>query len=264
MEEFESNNNDPIELVGPANFQACLRTLFREILEKFDKSYESFSSIIQTYHNKLNKQIPLKLRKELTDYIVMFMKDYFGGCGCYPKISPFKRIPEEILTSVYENYFNNLVSDKEILIYLMYILYIKPFEKIKIVSKNLEDSKILNRVPQELKNEIIKDYIENYSFPIEVTFEKRQEMEKNGFLPLEIGQRVIQNFVLASFHDLSRIDKKILLDLVWSVYVITPFEKRRFTEEKFSFHDRNLLVDLAINEYLELYNHYTKKEQKKK
>jgi len=260
MEEFEPSNKDPVELVGHASFQACLRTLFREILEKFDKSYESFSSIIQTYYNKLGKQIHIKLRKELTDYIVMFMNDYFGGCGCYPKISPFKRIPEEILTTIYENYFNNLVSDKEILIYLMYLLYIKPFEKIKIVSKNLEDSKILNRVPQELKNVIIKDYIEIYSFQIEVTLEKRQEMEKNGFLPLEIGQKIIPNFVFARFHDISRMDKKILLDLVWSVYVIAPFEKRRFTEEKFSFHDRSLLVDLAINEYLDLYNHYTKKE----
>ena len=117
----------------------------------------------------------------------------------------------------------------------------------------------MGKIPNDLKKVVIKEYVRNYSLPIEVTLEKREEMQRKGFLPLEKGQKIIPSFVFARFYDLSRINKKTLLDLVWSVYVIAPFEKRRFTEEKFSFHDRGLLVDLAINKYLELYNHYTKK-----
>jgi len=142
MDELETNVNDPIKFVGHSNFQAILTSLFQKILKRFETSHESFSTVIQGYHENLDSQIPVKLRKELTDYVVMVMNDCFGGGGYYPKISPFKRIPEEFLTVIYKNYFKGSFlslssGDKEIVISLMFFLYIKPFfEYKKIDSKS--------------------------------------------------------------------------------------------------------------------------------
>ncbi|MFW9825483.1 MAG: hypothetical protein ACFFE4_21250 [Candidatus Thorarchaeota archaeon] len=259
MEEFEITNNDPIELVGYNNLQTRLLALFSSIIEKFNTSYECFSSVLQEYHQKLNKIIPSNLKKELKNYIVMLFNDYFGGCGCYPKNSPFNRIPEEDLLRLCRTYFKEESGFRdEVIVYLMYCFYIKPFEYIKINRKTLENSEILKKIPQKLRTGIMKDYIEKFSFPIDVSTETKQEMERTGLLPLKISQRILPQYINTRFQDLSRIDKKVLLDLVWSAYVIAPYDKRRFTDMKFSVDDKEMLVDLAINDYLELYNHFYK------
>jgi hypothetical protein len=263
MEEFKAGSKSPLELVGHTNFQAALLTLFRKILEKFDFSNERFNIILSGFYQGIDKELPPRLKAELNDHVVMLINDYFGGCGCYPKISPFKRIPKEDLLILCRTYFKEDDGFRdEAIVFLIYCFYVKPFEYIKINNKSLENSEIIRQIPQNLRSGIIKDYIENYWFPIEVSSEKKQDMERNGLLPLEKGQKVIPNFLLTRFLDLSRVDKKILLDLVWSAYTIAPFDKRRFTDKKFSVDDKEMLIDLAVNDYLELYNHFYKNTKK--
>ena len=264
MQEFEADVVDLIEAVGQNNFYTSLDFLFQTFLKRFETSSKSFSSILQDYHQELDKEIPLTLKIKLNGPIVMVISDFFGRGGFYPKISPFKRIPEEDLLSLCRTYFKENGFRDEVVIYLMYCFYIKSFEYIKINTKSLENSEIIKRIPQDLRSGIIKDYLGNYSFPIEVSIDKKQEMQRTALLPLEIGQKIIPQFINASFHDLSRIDKKVLLDLVWSVYVVAYYEKRRFTAKKLSIADREILIDLAINDYLELYNHFYKNKSTKK
>jgi len=263
MHDFDADAGELIEAVGQNNFYTGLDFLFQTIIERFERYGRSFSSILLENHQKIKFHIPLTLKVKLTDYVVMIIDDFFGKGGFYPKISPFKKIPEDDLLSLCKTYFNEDGFRFEEIVYLMYLFYIKPFEKLKMISKNLEDSKILDKVPHEIKSGIIKDYLnfENYLFPIEVSFEKKQEMQRTGLLPLEIGKRVIPQYLKAPFHDLSRIDKKILLDIAWSAFVIKHYERRRYTDEKFSLKDKEVLIDLAISEYIELYNQFYKQKK---
>jgi hypothetical protein len=259
MGEYEKVNANPIEIVGYTNFQAGLLTLFREIIEKFEASEKSFSSILQDYQRELKRELPSVLKARLNDFVVMVINDFFGKGGFYPKTSPFKRIPEDDLLGLCRTYFREDGFREEVIVYLMYCFYIKPFEYIKITNKNLENSDIMKDIPQDIRAGIIKDYNENYSFSIEISTETKQEMERTGLLPLKISQRILSQYVNLQFHDLSRLDKKILLDLAWSAFVILYYDKRRFTDKKFSIDDKEILISLAINEYLELYEHYKKK-----
>lgn len=73
-------------------------------------------------------------------------------------------------------------------------------------------------------------------------------MERTGLLPLKISQRILSQYINTRFNNLSQVDKKVLLDLMWSLFVITAFDKRKFTDKKFSIENIEILIDLAVND----------------
>lgn len=117
-----------------------------------------------------------------------------------------------------------------------YNLYIEPYKEEIDGIIDANDIKVLDKIPKVLKKIILKEYFQEDIFPVKLSLEKRKEIEIKAkyFKNVEkLSQTIIPNFINTVFYDLSIIDKKILMDIVWSLYV-APNEDYLFSNKKLS------------------------------
>ena len=263
---------DPIKTVGHSNYYAHLTELFQKMVEVFEQSTKSFSITIKTFHEKIDRQFPEELRKLINEYVEMMVTDYFGGGGFYPKRSPFKRISEKVSNDLCKIYFKDTFFkdtffgmgwiDMQIILDVMYSLYVEPHEKnINTIIENLlfNEVKLFNEILEEdQKMIVLNEYFQGNSSSVKLSMKSKIKLEKTVPYFKEIAKFsniLIPNFICVSFHDLSYFDKKILLEMAWNLSAPT-YERKKFTNDKFSSDDKKLLMDLCVNGYLDLYNLY--------
>ena len=255
-----------IEIEAQQNFMDTISWLFNKLIHEFGESPLSFSKIIEKYHRNITRSIPDNLKKSLSDYYGV--KNFFGG-GYYPKkysavkiINNLKHLLNQFLE---ENLFT--LESSEVKLWASGVLY-------DIYSKSDDDndfnqSLLLNEMQEDIRLIILKNFTKftkniNRETLLKENIKKVSKKELSSHETQKIWKNILENiksnfkhFVKNTFWNLSIVDKKLLIFIIWFYFPRfkeKPYESEyEYTNEKLSASDTDMLLDIMANQYLEIY-----------
>lgn len=228
------------------------------MIHKFLKSSHTFSYIINSYLKVIKRDIPKDLKEILRDDANILIDCSFQGGYC-PSRSPFEKIPIELRKKIFSDYFDDnylAYFDKKFFWRIVLEEHVIPFLKdFKEKNYNYEEimNEILRVVPEDTRKSIIEEYyVKNWATILEINEnEKTPSIQEKDAIIKNPADGVL---IKKEFFNLSPIKKKIIIDIIWDLlFDINKRYGMSFTNELLSPNDKDNLLDIAVDQYLEAY-----------
>ena len=240
------------------HYYDMVTTFFSSMIHKFLKSSHTFSNIINSYCKIIKRDIPKDLKEILRGDVNILIDDRFQRGYC-PSRSAFEKIPIELRKIIYSDYFDNnylTYFDKKFFWRIVLEEHVIPFLK-DFKEENYNYEKIMNEilriVPEDTRKSIIEEYyIQNWALILEINENEKtpSKQEKDAIIKNPADGVLLKE----EFLNLSPIKKKVIIDIIWDLlFDINKRYGMSFTNELLSPNDRDKLLDIAVDLYLDAY-----------
>ncbi len=240
------------------HYYDMVSTFFSSMIHKFLKSSHTFSNIINNYLKVIKRDIPKDLKEILREDVIILIDSRFQGSYC-PNRSAFEKIPTELRKKIYSDYFDDnylAYFDKKFFWRIVLEEHVIPFLK-DFKEENYNFEKIMNEilriVPEDTRKSIIEEYYsQNWAIILEINENEKipSKQEKDAIIKNPADGVLIKE----GFFNLSPIKKKVIIDIIWDLFFdINKRYGMSFTNELLSPNDRDKLLDIAVDQYLEAY-----------
>lgn len=253
-----------IEMEAKQNYMDTISWLFSELNREFLESTICFSELIRKHYNKIYRSIPNKLKKSLSEFYGI--DNYFGG-GYYPKrlgvVKIFNDLKPLLETFLKEDII--YMEPSELKLWASGILF--NILSIDYGYNDLNHSYLLNELDDDIRGIIINNFLDFVGTVSKDNLRDtviKQLRKKEFSLPeTQVWGGYFENlksnftfFVKSSFEELAPIDKILLIFIVWFYVPRIKGGEYEYTNEKLSFSDREMLLDIMADKYLEIHEKY--------